>query len=508
MEPDSGGRPYPEVAALAARVASLRGLSTIVDAGLAWTPEMALLHPELEVIGAGQWGASARRRPSGFPFRRYVDLDGDPGLGPFSKLDPSRSLVVLTGPSDSLADPEGALTALGAAVRDAAVTIVATTAPEPMLARLTAAGVTPSFVGRTRAHEKDGERKATLVIVDRLLQGRGTAPGEFRVVAIMTAYNEADIIGPAIGKLVADGIGVYVIDNWSTDGTHAIAEQFQGRGLVGLERFPDAPNDRFALRPLLRRVSTVAAGLEADWCIHHDADERRCGPWPGTGLRDALWRVDQAGFNAVDHTVLNYRPIDNGFSAGGDFEAYFRHFEFGRTSDLRLQVKAWKNDGRVDLAGMAGHEARFPGRRIFPYKFELKHYPIRSQSHGERKVFHERIARWDPRERRLAWHIQYDEVVPQQSFLRAREDLIEDRGPETRARFMAEMLAGAGLADDSFPAWALGSFSRRTIYLSIKRITGSPPCMFLSWLFNLPVRIVRKMVRVLRSRLAGRRGAG
>lgn len=473
MKPDSGDRPYPEVAALAARVASLEGLSTVLDVGASWTSEIAILHPELEVIGVGQWGTVAQHRPAGFPFRRYVDLDGDPGLRTFSRLDPSRSVVVLTGPSDSLARPDKALTALDKIVRESPVTIVATTAPEPVLAYLRAANLQPSFVGRTRATEKDGERTATLLIVDRSIANDGPAPEGFRVVAIMTAYNEEDIVGPSISKLVADGIGVYLIDNWSSDRTYAIAEQFRGRGLVGLERFPDSPTDRFALRSLLRRVSAVAAGLETDWCIHHDADERRCGPWAGIGLRDALWRVDQSAYSAVDHTVLNFRPIDNGFPPGTDFEAYLRHFEFGRTPNLLRQVKAWKNTGPVDLASTAGHEAQFPGRRVFPYKFELKHYPIRSQAHGEQKVFRDRVARWDPRERALGWHMHYDDVLPQQSFLRASEDLIADRGAETRAGYLAEMLTGAGLVDRSFPAWALGGAAGRTVYLSARRLAKS-----------------------------------
>lgn len=498
MKPESGGRPYPEVAALAARVASLEGLSTVLDVGLSWTPEMAILHPELEVIGVGQWGTGARRRPSHFPFDQVVDLEGDTGLRLLSRLDPSRSVAVLTGPSDSLVDLDGGLTALDAVIRDAPVTIVATTTPQPVLARVTRVHLQPSFVGRTRADEQDGERTATLLVMDRSLADRGAAPSGFRVVAIMTAYNEEEIIGPSIGKLVADGIGVYLIDNWSSDGTYAIAEQFRGRGLVGLERFPDAPTDRFELRSLLRRVEAVAAGLQADWCIHHDADERRSGPWAGVGLRDALWRVDQSAFSAVDHTVLNFRPIDNGFAPGSDLEVYFRHFEFGRTSDLLLQVKAWKNTGPVDLASSGGHEARFPGRRIFPYKFELKHYPIRSQSHGEQKVFHERIKRWDPGERALGWHVHYDGVVPGQSFLRASEDLIEDRGAETHARYLAETLAGAGLADLSFPAWALGSSAGRTVYLSLGRLKRSRTYVRLRRFVLSPLRISRRMLRPLR----------
>jgi hypothetical protein len=498
----SGNRPYPEVAAFAAHIASLEGLTTVVDIGLSWTPETTILHPGLEVVGVGQWATAASPRQSSIAFRRVIDLERDPGLSSLTQLDPTRCAVVLTDFADLFAAPADGRGGLDSLVQDAPLAIIATTAPELVLARLEAREMKPSFVGRTRASEQNGERTATLIVVDRSLHDHSAAPDGFRVVAIMTCHNEEDIIGPSISKLVADGIGVHLIDNWSTDETYSIAEQFRGRGLVGLERFPDAPTNRFELRSILHRVEAVASGIEADWCIHHDADERRCGPWAGVGLRDALWRVDRAGFSAIDHTVKNFRPIDNGFESGSDFEIYFRHFEFGRTPGLLLQIKAWRNSGPVDLASSGGHEARFPGRRVFPYKFELKHYPIRSQSHGQQKVFRDRVARWDPRERALGWHVHYDDVLPTQSFLRTSGDLIEDREGETRALFMAEILAGAGLADRTYPSWAIGSLTGRTVYISTHRVAQSRTYARLRRLALLPLRATRAVRRSLRERLA------
>jgi hypothetical protein len=204
----------------------------------------------------------------------------------------------------------------------------------------------------------------------------------------------------------------------------------------------------------------------------------------------------------VDHTVLNFRPIDDGFAAGGDFEAYFRHFEFGRSAGLLLQIKAWKNAGPVDLVSEGGHEARFPDRRVFPYKFELKHYPIRSQSHGEQKVFRDRIARWDPRERAIGWHAHYDELRPQESFLRRPEGLIEDRGAETRARFLPEFLSGAGLANPTFPAWALGSTTGRAVYLSGRRFVRSRTYARIRAFPLFRIGVIRRTLHRLRARLA------
>jgi hypothetical protein len=504
-EPDPGERPYPDAAEFAGHAASLYGLRNIVDVGLAWTPELAVVFPDLRVSGAFgplETGDAAEPHPAAAPgphfateprsvaapgphsaaagryrFGRPIDPSDPANSARLARLEPATSALLAAGPAGRLCGEGGALTRLRDLVAASPLVVVATDDPAPVLDLLAGCGRKPEFVGRTRSHPGDAERSGYLVVADerlaRLADGPARPPDGFRVVAIVTAYNEEDIIGPAIEKLVGDGVGVYVVDNWSTDRTGEIVRGFEGRGLVGLERFPAAPSESFALRKLLKRIAGIAAGLDADWFIHHDADERRCGPWPGLGLRDSLWRVDRAGFSAVDHTVVNYQPVDDSFEPGSDFEEHFRYFEFGRSSDLLLQVKAWKNVGRVDLAGSAGHQVAFAGRRIFPYKFLLKHYSIRSQAHGEKKVFRERVPRWDRHERVRGWHRHYDAVEPGRSFLRDPRELVEDSGPDTWLRYMPEALTGAGLAQRDLPEWALAGEVGRRAFLARQSVEAS-----------------------------------
>jgi hypothetical protein len=61
---------------------------------------------------------------------------------------------------------------------------------------------------------------------------------------------------------------------------------------------------------------------------------------------------------------------------------------------------------------------------VFPYNFLLKHYPIRSQAHGEQKVLRERKPRWDAGERRRGWHFQYDHIRAGHRFIRPTGDLL------------------------------------------------------------------------------------
>ena len=58
----------------------------------------------------------------------------------------------------------------------------------------------------------------------------------------------------------------------------------------------------------------LAATLEANWFLHHDADEFRESPWPDLDLLGALERVDALGYSAIDFRVLNFRPTHDDFT--------------------------------------------------------------------------------------------------------------------------------------------------------------------------------------------------
>jgi glycosyltransferase involved in cell wall biosynthesis len=263
----------------------------------------------------------------------------------------------------------------------------------------------------------------------------------FRVIALVAAYNEADIIGQVIGDLIAQGVDVYLLDHGSTDATIAEAERHLGRGLVGVERFPEesgfpaADGARFAWRSLLRRKEQLARTLDASWFLHQDADELREAPWDGVSLGEAIRRVDALGYSAIDFRVLDFVPTSDGYG-GEDLRAYFTHYRPPAWYN-RLQINCWKRtDAPVDLASSGGHDARFAGRRVFPVRFLLRHYPIRSQAHGERKVFRERRPRFDAEERAAGWHVQYDEIRDGAVFIAAAGELV----PFDAARVRTELL--------------------------------------------------------------------
>lgn len=346
-------------------------------------------------------------------------------------------------------------------------------------------GFQVDFSGRTRtAASQPARSTGVLVLGNRAVPKPTPAPAGFRVVAIMTAYNEADVIAPALEYLFRQGIEVYLLDNWSTDDTVVRARPFLGHGLIGIESFPAAgPTASYDWKNLLRRVEGLSRTLGADWTIHHDADQERESPWPGLNLRDALYHVDRLGFNCIDHVQLAFRPVDNDYAAGTPLGRHFRHFEFDPEPSGQVQRNAWKNGGHsVNLHQSGGHEVVFPGRKIFPFKFLQRHYPVRSQAHGERKVLRERQARWNEQERAQGWHRHYDTIHTGHKFLRRPEELLVFDPDNFHADYLVERLTGPVILPPQPSASALSS---------ALRAESTPPPDVASALKPLEVEVVR-----------------
>ena len=256
----------------------------------------------------------------------------------------------------------------------------------------------------------------------------------FSVVAIIAAYNEADVIGHVVADLIAQDVQVYLLDDGSTDGTVAAVEPYLDRGVIGIERLADPGPGRFEWGRILRRKAELARTLDANWFIHHDADEFRESPWPHVALNAAIKLVDACGFNAIDFECLDFWPVHDGFRAGQDVREAFTFHAPAAPHD-RVQIRCWKKtDALVDLASRGGHEVLFPDRKVFPGRFILRHYPIRGQAHGERKVFHERRPRFVEEERARGWHVQYDDVVEGASFIRDPSTLVPYDADQVRIR--------------------------------------------------------------------------
>lgn len=233
----------------------------------------------------------------------------------------------------------------------------------------------------------------------------------FKVLAIINVYNEADVIKQTIEHLLKEGIDVYIIDNWSKDNTKEIVSDLINiySGRVFYERFPaDNDNNCYEWRKQLIRVEEISKSLDYDWYIHHDADECHISPWKSVSLKEMIYMADKLGFNVIENSVINFRLTSK------DQENIFMkdtYFEFGKKEGHFVQLKTWKKDSNINLNNSGGHVAQIPNTKIYPLKILNKHYPFRTLKQANRKVYSDRLPRFIENEKNIGWHTQYNSFI-------------------------------------------------------------------------------------------------
>ena len=178
---------------------------------------------------AVDFGLSAQPRPDSYGALRWLDAASFlNGLETGDAPDVSGALVLCLEAMERAADPYFISGALRRIAQLAPLTVVATT-PYRLL-ELAAQGTVPAFAGSLRHDSRD----LTVALFDPSAPKIGrypAVPDDFKVVALVTSYNEGDIIRQVLDHLVAQGVSPFLIDNWCTDDT--LSQAYAVLGVLG-----------------------------------------------------------------------------------------------------------------------------------------------------------------------------------------------------------------------------------------------------------------------------------
>lgn len=268
-----------------------------------------------------------------------------------------------------------------------------------------------------------------------------------KTLAVINVYNEVDIIGETIDHLLNQGIDVKIVDNWSNDGSYELASYIARKYTnVTVERFPNQSTEFYEWTKLLENVEKISRDSSYDWVLHYDADELRYSPWKDVTLSEAISFVDSMGFNAIDFTILDFRPVHGQEEVVANYGENLVFFEFGKRPGHFIQIKGWKNTGdRINLTESGGHEAKFFNRKVFPIKFITKHFPLRNPDQARKKVFKDRQNRISPEEKAKGWHVQYNHFSYDDEFLWSRTTLTPWNQNVFDLMYIIERISGIGI---------------------------------------------------------------
>lgn len=234
-----------------------------------------------------------------------------------------------------------------------------------------------------------------------------------KIQAFVPVYQESDILPHTLRHLHEQGCAVHILEGWSNDGSWEIAQQQAD----SCERFPaSGPDPIQNCTAILKRIEELAAASDADWILYSDADEWRRSPYDNPTLctlAGAVKMVESLSYNAIDFRVFQFYCVDSSWDyhqRDCDPEHHFSHYDQADCISRIPNRKLWKNVGRVCLGG-GGHEVMFPGMRVYPQKFTMKHYPFRTPQQAKAKI-ETRLKRRRMEEHAQGWGVHYDQYAP------------------------------------------------------------------------------------------------
>tara|TARA_B110000467_G_scaffold38285_1_gene34919 strand:+ start:2357 stop:4681 length:2325 start_codon:yes stop_codon:yes gene_type:complete len=462
----------PYVYAFTRYLGQKTGVKYIIDIGCSHHEQLVKLYPEFQIIGIG-CGENLEYCKKKYSFGKWIEIDFTKPIELIlSKEILKNSIILCTDVIEHLVNPTYLLNFIKENIKISSMGIL-TAIDRDVIKKNQGPPLNINHVrewnfeefemliskkfgnydvGLTINNQFEKEKNIIVSILyndHKIENQKNSAPSDFSVTAIVSVFNEEDIVVESIKKILEQGVKVYVIDNGSTDKTLELIKKIKHKGIVGIEEFHDISSNFNEWESILKRKQEISKELGVGWYINTDIDEIRITPWPNIDLKNGIHFVDRQGFNAIDFSMIAFHPTDNNYLSGIDFEDYFKYFELEKHLAYFFQVQAWKNFGQdIDLIHWGGHRVEFAERKIFPLKFLCKHYSIRSQKHGERKIFMERQNRFHPKEIEKGWHAHYDEIKKGENFIYDRLKLTEFNELKFNKINFIERLSGIGIISE------------------------------------------------------------
>jgi len=229
-------------------------------------------------------------------------------------------------------------------------------------------------------------------------------------LAFVQFRDEADILPAFMRHMEREGIAVFGIDNWSSDDGDIIMRA--SPACVGCLQWPSEPqpaNDHLAF---LRYLEELVQSIPAHWRMNVDADEFFHSDRADRPLVEALTRVSDEGYNAVEFALSEYWPTDDLFQLGDDPEQHFHYRRINPIGGHLRHTKAWCYDGPISLVKSGGHSTQFEGRKIYPRSMVLRHYPFRTSQQYAAKMARHSLRVRDAFAESQGWHRQYENIPP------------------------------------------------------------------------------------------------
>jgi glycosyltransferase involved in cell wall biosynthesis len=204
-----------------------------------------------------------------------------------------------------------------------------------------------------------------------------------RCLGVLLCYNDGDLLEESVSYLLEQNHDVIAWDHGSTDETPTILERF-GPHLREIRRLP-REFDFYDLYPAMSLHLIEDYVSDYDWISWPDQDEFLEGPARDRSYYDYVMDAYDSGIDWIQFRNFNFWCTDEDDPTLLETTRRVRHYSLW--ADCPPRIRSWR--AGVTNIRRFNHNP-LDGTRS-PRLFNLRHYPMRSQSQMRARVLRDRV---------------------------------------------------------------------------------------------------------------------
>lgn len=236
-----------------------------------------------------------------------------------------------------------------------------------------------------------------------------------KCLGVLLCYNDGDLLPDSIRYLREQNHDIVLWDHGSTDNTASVVERMRGE-LLEAQRIP-RDFDFYELYPAMSRHLLQNYVRRYDWISWPDQDEFLEGPTRRQSYYESIREVFASKFDWIEFRNFNYWYTNADDPRIESVPKRVRHYAL--FPDCAPRIRSWRS--RATNIRVFNHNA--PQGAPFPVLFNLRHYPMRSQSQmlarverdradlrrGDANFHYENMAQWKDRLKIPADRLHFDD---------------------------------------------------------------------------------------------------
>jgi glycosyltransferase involved in cell wall biosynthesis len=230
-----------------------------------------------------------------------------------------------------------------------------------------------------------------------------------KFLAVLLCYNDGDLLQDSIQYLREQEHDIVLWDHGSTDETPQLVSKMRGE----LREVRSIPRefDFYELYPAMSRHLIENYTKEYNWISWPDQDEFLEGPGRDRPYREFLREVCESPYDWIQFNNFNYWLTEADNSREPSAPARIRHYSLFPLCAPR--IRSW----RATSTNIREFNHNPPVGNPLPHRFNLRHYPMRTEEQMRRRLEHDRFGL-----RRGDKNFHYENMLGWRDRLRLRAD--------------------------------------------------------------------------------------